>query len=108
MPDDAGRLINAAPTSTPCSETEVYIFAICRSKESVKTSQFEELVSVHSHKATGSKQSMTSLLNFRIEVPTIKAVFEFQAGRTTRNRCSVPIVAPRRNGKNIGRLEMPN
>src|SRR5437660_1258725 len=108
MPDDASRLVNTAPTSTPCSETEVHIFAVCRRKKPVETSQFEELLSINSHKAAGRIQSVTGLLPLRVEFPAVKAVLELQVRRTTCNLRSVPIIAPRRNGKNIGRFEMPH
>ena len=107
MPDDAVRLINTTPSSTPRSKTEIHIFAVCRRKEPIKTAQFNELVSVNSHEATRGKQCVTGLLMLRIEFPAIKAVFKLQARRTTRNRRSIPIIAPRRDGKNIGRFEMP-
>src|SRR5437763_17168545 len=108
MPHDAGRLINAAPTSTPCSETEVHVFAVCRRKKPVETSKFEELLSIDSHKAAGPKQRVTDLLPPSVEFPTVKTVFELQSRRPTDNHCHIPVVAARRNRKNIRRFKMPN
>src|SRR5512132_4268506 len=106
MPHDAAWLVNATPPSTPRTKTEVHIFTVCRRKESVKTSQLHKLVSINSHKAAGGKQSVRRLLVLSIEFPAIKAAFEIQTGRATGNFRSVPIIAARRNRKNIGRFEM--
>ena len=43
MPDDAAWLVNAAPSSTPRTKTEVQIFAVRRRKEPIKSSQLNEL-----------------------------------------------------------------
>src|SRR5215216_1504847 len=102
MPHDAARLINAAPTSTPCSETEVDVFTVCRRKEPVEPSQFEKLLSINSHKAARRIQSVTGLLPLSVEMPVVKTVFEVQSRRTTGSRCAIPVIAARRNGKNIG------
>jgi hypothetical protein len=106
MPDDAFRLVNATPSSTPRAKTEIHIFTVSGRKEPVKTSQVDELLPINSHKPAGRKQGMTSLLMLRVEVPTVKAVFKTQASRATGNFASIPIIAPRRNGKNIRRFEV--
>ena len=108
MPDDAAWLINAAASSTPRAKTEVQIFAVRRHKEPIKSSQLNELLSINRHKAARGKQRVTRLLMFGIEVPTVKAVFEIQAGWATSNLRSTPVIAPGRNGKNVGRFEMPH
>ena len=95
MPDVAVWLVNATPPSTPRSETNIQILAICGIKQPVKPAQFNELLSVHSHKAARGKQGVTSLLMFSIEFPAVKAVVKLQTSRTTRDLVSVPIVAPR-------------
>src|SRR5436190_19865646 len=107
MPDEAVWLINATPSSSTRAKTEVHILKVCRRKQPVKTSQLKELFPINSHKAAGRKQGMTGLLMLRIKVPAVKAVFECKAGRATGNCSSLPIIAPRRNGKNLWRLEMP-
>src|SRR5439155_10420727 len=94
MPDVAVWLVNATPSSTPRSKTNIQILAICWIKQAVKSAKFNELISVHSHKTARGKQSMTSLLMLRIEIPTVKAVLKLQAGRTTGNLPSFPIIAP--------------
>jgi len=93
MPDVAVWLINAAPTSTPRSETNIQILAICGIKQPVKPAQFNELLSVHSHKAARGKQGVTPVLMFSIEFPAVKAVVKLQTSRTTRDLASIPIVA---------------
>jgi hypothetical protein len=55
MPDVAVWLVNATPSSTPRSETNIQILAIGGIKQPVKPAQFNEFVSVHSHKAPRSK-----------------------------------------------------
>ena len=107
MPDVAVWLVNATPPSTPRSKTEVHVFTVCRREEPVKTSQLNELVSVHSHEATRGKQGVTRPLMLGIKFPAIKTVVKLEASRTTCNRRSTPIIAPRRNRKNVGRFKMP-
>src|SRR4030095_6216039 len=105
MPYHTVRLVKATPSSTPRSEAEVHIFAVCRRKEPIETSKVNELLSIHGHKAARCKQRMACLLLLRIEVPTVKTVPELQSRRSVRYPVAVPIIAPRRNGKNIRRFE---
>ena len=107
VPDDAAWLVNATPSSTPCAKTEIDIFAVCWRKKPVETCQLKEFLSINSHKAARREQGVTGLLMLRIEFPAVKPVFEIQAGWAAGNLCSIPIIAPRRNGKNLWRLEMP-
>src|SRR5262249_11800211 len=108
VPHDAVGLVNASPPAAPSAKAQVHILAVRRRKKPVKTLKLNELVSIDGSKTTGGKQGMTGFPTFCLEIPAVKAVLELQIGRVIRDLVSVPVIAPRRHGKNVGRFEMPD